>query len=128
LKKVLIPAAALIAVACSNSGGETAAAPAAGGTGFAAVSQILSTNCMPCHSAQGHKGGWSAASYADAMKAGEDGPVIVPGDPDASLIVQVLKGPVPDKTIPQMPMKRAPLSEADQKVIYDWIKAGAKES
>lgn len=62
------------------------------------------------------------------MKAGEDGPVIVPGDPDQSLMVQVLKGPVPDKKIPQMPMKRAPLSEADQKTISDWIKAGAKES
>lgn len=146
MKRLMIPLVGLIAVACSNSGTDTAAnstapattppatAPAAatatpvGATGFAVVQPILTANCMPCHSAQRKRGGWAADSFADATAPGSDGPVIVAGDPDKSLLVQVLKGPVANPKLPAMPQGKAPLAAADIQKISDWVKAGAKES
>lgn len=143
MKRLLIPLVGLIAVACSNSGTDTSNPPAttttstgatapattaSNASGFAAVAQIAATNCMPCHSAQKHRGGWAADSYADVMKPGDDGPVVKAGDPDNSLIIKVLHGPVDNPKIPAMPQGKPALAAADIQKISDWIKAGAKES
>src|SRR4051812_39496178 len=98
MKRLLIPIVGLLAVACSNSGGDegtttgattppTATADA-NATGFAMVSSVAGANCMPCHNAKNHAGGLSLASYADLMKGGDDGVVVKAGDPDNSLLVQ----------------------------------------
>lgn len=146
MKKLLIPFVSLMAiamVASSCSGGEdtsatntttTGAAPATTGTtgataaNFAGVAQLATANCMPCHSAEKHAGGLNLTTYADVMKGGEHGAPVVAGDPDNSLIIKVLKGPVKEPEVPQMPMKRAPLAAEDIQKISDWIKAGAKEA
>lgn len=161
MKRLILPLAALLAVAC-NSGsddaastttstgggstttsapgttgttgaGKTAAttaanAPAGGATGFTAVAAVATNQCMPCHSAEKHAGGLSLASYDALMKGGQHGSPVKAGDPDHSLLVQVLKGPVDNPHVPMMPMKRAPLSAADIQKISDWIKAGAKNA
>jgi mono/diheme cytochrome c family protein len=142
MKRLMIPLVGLIAVACSNSGTDTSAngtAPAtpaattgatapAGAAGFAAVQPILTANCLGCHGGRGKKGGWSAKTYADVMATADDGAVVVAGDPDKSLLVQVLKGPVTTPKVPQMPFGKPALSAADIQTISDWVKAGAKES
>lgn len=147
MKRLMIPLVGLIAVACSTAPdtsannppattpatpaatttGTTTAAPA-GGTGFATVQPILAANCVGCHSGAKPKGGWAADNYADVMKPGSDGPVVVAGDPDKSLLVQVLHGAVANPQIPAMPFRKPPLAAADIQKISDWIKAGAKES
>lgn len=85
---------------------------------------FLAANCLRCHGA-GKKvaGGFNLTSYAAAMKGGEDGVMIKPGDPEGSMLINYLKG----TKKPQMPKGGAPISESDIQVISDWIKAGAKE-
>jgi len=77
------------------------------------IGQIFSDNCKACH---GSLGGLDLGSYASAMKGGSDGPVIVPGDPQGSLLVQKMSGDHP-KT----------LSSDLLAQVEAWIKAGALE-
>ncbi len=77
------------------------------------IGDIFKTNCTSCH---GSLGGLSLASYADAMKGGTDGAVILPGNPDGSLLVQKMEG-----THPKV------FNAADLASIIAWIKAGALE-
>ena len=77
------------------------------------IGALFKTNCSACH---GSLGGLSLSSYADAMKGGTNGVVIVPGDPNASLLVQKMSG-----THPKV------FSSADLAKIIAWIQAGAAE-
>jgi formate dehydrogenase gamma subunit len=77
------------------------------------VGQLFAASCTACH---GSSGGLKLSNYADAMKGGQDGPVIVPGDPNASLLVQKMSGNHP-KTFTADDLAR----------IIAWIQAGALE-
>lgn len=119
----------LLALGCSssNSGGGAASAPPSGsapaaeGT-FSSVQPILSANCTGCHS-EGGKAGINLTSQESIMKGGQEGPIVTPGDPDKSKIVDALRGRNGAK---QMPFGRTPLPEADIAKVEAWIKAGAK--
>lgn len=86
--------------------------------GFAAVKAILSKNCMPCHSSQGRKAGIDLSSYDGIM--GSQGAVVA-GEPEHSGIYTTTSGPRAS-----MPKGGPKLTEAQTKVIYEWIKNGAK--
>jgi hypothetical protein len=59
-------------------------------------------------------------SYDAVMRGGQDGPVIVPGDPEASLLLQkVLR-----RDRPPMPPKKK-LRRAEVRTIREWIEGGA---
>ena len=61
--------------------------------------------------------GLSFATYADAMKGGQDGAVIVPGDAASSLLIQVQsKGGHPGQ-----------LTDEELALVRAWIDAGAAE-
>jgi mono/diheme cytochrome c family protein len=51
---------------------------------------VLRTNCITCHSGDKRKGGLSLASRAGALAGGEDGKVLVPGDPGKSALAAAL--------------------------------------
>lgn len=95
--------------------------PAAGTREFYAkrVVPILQANCMKCHD-ETAKGGLQLDSFASIRKGGQDGPIIVPGDPDASLLIQAIRRSGDLK----MPPKVA-LSNSDVAVLEAWVKAGA---
>lgn len=99
-----------------------APAPSAAITFAADVRPILDQRCVNCHGGKdGVKGGLSMRSYDDLMKGGDDGAAIVPGDPDNSLLVQlIVDGEMP---------KRAPkLPQAEIDVIAAWVAAGAQNN
>src|SRR5258708_1010766 len=48
------------------------------------VKPILETSCVRCHNPEKGKGGLRLDNKADAFKGGDDGVVIVPGDPAKS--------------------------------------------
>ncbi len=77
------------------------------------IGDLFKANCTACH---GASGGLSLATYADAMKGGTSGVVIVPGDPNGSLLVQKMQG-----THPKV------FSADDLAKIIAWIQAGALE-
>jgi cytochrome b subunit of formate dehydrogenase len=80
------------------------------------VSQLLASRCGTCH-VQGNLGGLSLATYQSALKGGNSGPAIVPGDPGASILVQIQsKGGHPGQ-----------LSQSELDQIIRWIQAGAPE-
>jgi hypothetical protein len=77
------------------------------------VGPILEARCVACH---GGTAGLYLDSYAGAMAGGNLGPAIVPGDADASLLVQLQREGHPNSL---------PANELDW--IIQWINAGAPE-
>jgi mono/diheme cytochrome c family protein len=85
------------------------------------IQPIFSQNCVRCH---GGRGGLYLDSYAHVMDGGVNGPVIVPGSPQDSLLVKRIEGIVQ----PQMPLGGTPLSQADIDLIVNWITEGAPDN
>ena len=85
------------------------------------VAPILQKNCLACHSSNVHKSGLVLESYADLMKGGKHGQVVVPNNAPSSRIIEMLEG----KINPQMPAGDDPLSDSDIAKIKAWINAGA---
>src|SRR5579872_1358076 len=54
------------------------------------VRPLLAKNCFPCH-ADLKSGGLQMDSREHFLQGGKDGPVIVPGDPDHSLLVKAIR-------------------------------------
>ena len=83
------------------------------------VTDILNDNCLSCHDDTA-KGNLRLDSYDGILKGGADGKVIVPGDPDASMLIQAIRRSGDLK----MPPKR-PLGAAEVADLEAWVKAGA---
>lgn len=97
------------------------------------VAVIIENNCMggSCHSASTKENGGLDLSSWDAMMLG-DSLVndVIPFNARLSYLFQHIntnrdRG---EKALPRMPLARDPLSDEDQKTIYDWINDGAKSS
>ena len=82
---------------------------------------VLQSSCASCH---GSSGGLTVTSYDGIMHTGDDKPVVIPGHPASSLLVQKLLGTVQ----PQMPLGQNPLSRDQIQNIENWIKDGAKNN
>ena len=84
-------------------------------------------NCYKCHSpAKGKiKGGLELDWKGGWEKGGENGPVIVPGDPEKSRLIKAVRYIDPDL---QMPPKGDKLSEAQINDLVAWVKMGAPDS
>lgn len=95
-------------------------------SGFAAdILPLFQKQCVACHSATQSLGGWDSSSYAGVMESGDHAPVVVPGDPEGSLLIQKLLG---TQTIGS-PMPPAQLLPQEQvRVVIEWIQAGAPDN
>src|SRR5580692_8572599 len=83
----------------------------------AVVRPILEANCAECHSTKIHTSGFSIAS-PDSIVAGGNkfGVAVVPGSPEKSALVKILKG----ELSPRMPFGKS-LSGADIATIEHWV-------
>lgn len=90
------------------------------------VRPILVANCFRCHGGMNHRGGLNMETRAALLKGGKDGAALVPGDPERSLLVRLMRheGP-PGDPMPMPPQPRPKLSDADIAVVERWVKAGA---
>lgn len=79
---------------------------------------MLNGRCTFCHSGPDPEGSLDLSSYRGLMAGGESGPVIVPGDATASLLIERQSGPVDHfgQVLPQ-----------ELEALTDWINAGAPE-
>src|SRR5580658_10337573 len=70
-------------------------APSQAGTEFfeSKIRPILANNCYKCHSSQAAKlkGGLSVEYRESLLKGGDDGPAVVPGDPEKSLLIKAVR-------------------------------------
>ena len=85
------------------------------------VLPVLEQRCQMCHPADGGNSGLALTSYAALNKGGKHGAAVVPGDPDASLLVKQITG-----AKPAMPMVGEPLDAGQIELIRRWITEGAK--
>jgi mono/diheme cytochrome c family protein len=81
------------------------------------VAAILADRCVSCHGPEQRKGGLDLSRRATALSGGESGAVIVPGQPDLSLLVEKV-------TEGEMPPKGA-LATKQVAAVRAWVKAGA---
>ena len=90
-----------------------------------AVLPVFQSDCYRCHGWMNHRGGLNLETRDAMLKGGKSGPALVPGDPEKSLLVRLIRhqGPV-DHPMP-MPNQGAKLPEADIAAVERWVKAGA---
>jgi len=87
------------------------------------IRPLLVERCVECHSEKKHKGGLRLDSRVAWQKGGDTGPALVPGDPEASLLMKAVRRL--DKEV-QMPPKH-PLSAEEVASLEKWIKMGAPD-
>jgi mono/diheme cytochrome c family protein len=86
------------------------------------VLPILDRACKACH---GTLGGWDGTSYEAVMTTGNNSPVVLPGDPNGSLLIQKMLGTQNQGAI--MPPSGA-LPDRDIQFIIAWIQIGALDN
>ncbi|HTU92123.1 MAG TPA: DUF1549 domain-containing protein, partial [Gemmataceae bacterium] len=84
------------------------------------VRPVLATKCQSCHGPKRQQGGLRLDSRAALLKGSDNGAVVVPGQPDKSLLVKAIRydGDV------QMPPK-GKLSDEAIAHLTEWVKMGA---
>jgi hypothetical protein len=85
------------------------------------VRPLLAENCYRCHGPKQQKGKLTLDSRGGLLRGGENGPAIVPGHPDKSLLVQAISYKNPKLRMPP----RSRLSAEQIETLTAWIKMGA---
>ncbi len=90
------------------------------------IRPLFERSCFQCHGPEKPKSGLRLDNRADAMKGGDNGKAIVPGDSANSLLVQVAAG-VHD-TIERMPPKGKgePFTTNEIALLRAWVDQGAE--
>src|SRR2546421_6248092 len=84
---------------------------------------IFRNSCLNCHNPDKKKGGLDISSYSAAMAGSDSQKVIMPGDPDGSVLYRC----VMHIDEPKMPQKADKLPQKDLDLIKRWIAQGALE-
>jgi len=101
-----------------------AAAPARADDHFEKhVRPLLAEHCVGCHGPEKQKGGLRLDSKAGWQTGGDAGPAIVPGNPDASLLLKAVRGAA---GVERMPPK-GKLPDAAVAALTKWVKDGAPD-
>jgi len=83
---------------------------------------VFESDCIICH---GNFGGWDASSYTTVLGTGDHAPVIIPGDPENSLLAQKMIG---THFIGAIMPPAGLLPEDEIQIILDWIEEGALDN
>ena len=90
------------------------------------IAPIFKAKCQKCHGLLVRQKGLSLRNLKAIRKGGESGAVIVPGKPEASILFRQFSLPTNDpKRMPPI-AEKAQLSDGEKKLIFEWIRAGAK--
>jgi hypothetical protein len=88
------------------------------------IRPVLHEQCRKCHGPEKQKAGLRVDSREALLRGGDSGPALVPGDPEASLLIKAVRHSLADLKMP--PPTEAPKLAAE--VLADleaWVKAGA---
>ena len=83
-----------------------------------AVAPIFQANCVPCHGTRVKMKDLDLSSLDAVMRGSESGPVLTPGKPAESRLLQMVREG-------KMPMGKPRLADKDIAAIETWIAAGA---
>ena len=82
------------------------------------VAAILSQNCLECHDSATREGGLDLSRKDRALAGGDQGPPLVAGRPEESLLWTLVESDA-------MPHERPPLPDQDKTLLKEWIANGA---
>ena len=85
------------------------------------VLPLLEKHCWECHSEQSAELGLKLDSYEGVMAGSDYGTVVEPGDPDGSLLIDMIESG-------DMPEDGDPVPAAEIAVIRNWIAEGAAKN
>ncbi len=88
------------------------------------VRPLLVMHCYECHAGKERSGGLQLDHRNGVLAGGDSGPVIFPGSPDKSRLVQAVRYKNPDLQMPPNGM----LSASDIAILERWIKIGLPDS
>ena len=93
------------------------------------IRPIFVEKCYDCHSVKAAeqnklKGGFYIDVREGLLRGGDSGPAIIPGQPEKSLLMQVIRHEIIDM---QMPPKKAKLSDRQIADMAQWIKDGCAD-
>lgn len=88
------------------------------------VLPILENKCNSCHNADEAKGGLNLATFAATLTGGSGGEVVISEDPNSSRLFTLAA----HTEEPIMPPKGTAATEAELKIISDWIAGGLLET
>ncbi|MEO2031381.1 MAG: PSD1 and planctomycete cytochrome C domain-containing protein [Planctomycetaceae bacterium] len=91
------------------------------------VQPIVLLRCTACHGGRVQQGGLDLRTPAGMKVGGMNGPALIPGDADSSLMIQRVESQAcpPREMLLKFFVKRPPASELQ--TLRDWIDAGAPE-
>ena len=91
------------------------------------VLPILLLRCTTCHGPRLQQGGVDLRTRAAMLRGGQNGPVLQPGDPEGSLLIQRMESEAcpPRELLLKFFVKRP--TETEMQTIRTWIAAGAPE-
>jgi hypothetical protein len=87
----------------------------------AKVRPILESHCFTCHGPAKQKAGLRVDSRKAMMRGGDSGPILEPGNPQASRLIEVI-GYTSDVQMPP----RNKLDDAEIAILTRWVKQGAE--
>jgi hypothetical protein len=88
------------------------------------VEPLLKQHCFACHSHEKKiKGGLALDSKSGWEKGGESGPAIIPGKPEASLLIKAVSHVEKDLQMPPKTM----LAAAEIELLKEWVRSGAPD-
>ncbi len=90
------------------------------------IRPLLAEHCYECHSSTSKKvkGDLLLDTREGTLKGGENGVVIVPGDPDKSRLIKAVRYTDPDL---QMPPKNKKLADSQIADLVAWVKMGVPD-
>jgi len=98
--------------------------PAGVGTFASSVLPVLDRICVSCHGPEKAKGDLRLDSFAAIQAGGANGPVVVPGDSQASALIERILLPLDDYD--HMPPAGKPQpTQAEIELLVRWVEAGA---
>ena len=85
------------------------------------VFPIIDNRCINCHGEEKIEEGLNMTSYAGIMAGSVNGMVVIPGDPENSLFVEMV-------ATQKMPKRGAKLTPAQVQIFSDWVAQGALDN
>ena len=83
------------------------------------IKPLLARHCLKCHGIEAREAELDLRTLKRALAGGGSGPVVVAGQPDESLLLEMIMDE-------KMPPKAPGLDEAQIALIRRWILAGAR--
>ena len=88
------------------------------------IAPLFEERCFKCHSHQSGKmkGGLTLDARSGWAEGGENGPAVIPGDVEKSLLVRAIR-----HTDPDLKMPKEKLPDAEIALLEEWVKRGAPD-